>query len=114
MKNNVDIAIEKAYDALMRVYEHTDGDTAYIKAALTALKPFYHNLAAIYDEERRQYWIEMMDIHFDGHFKDFTPEETDRMVEWLREWDEDSDDTVMDALDGALRDNGLEKKVYGE
>ena len=113
MKSNVDIAIEKAYDALMYVYEHTDGNMAYIKSALTALKPFYHNLAATYDEERRFYWMEMMDIHFDRHFKDFTPEEVQRMIDWLFCWDQDDDDRLEEALCGALRDCGLEEKVYG-
>lgn len=108
--SKVDTAIKQAYETLNRM---TVKDPTVMQA-MEQLKPFYENPGAVFDEERRQWWLDQMEIHFDGHFKKFTEEQKDKMVEWLLEWDADNEDIISDALFGALRDNGLIDLVYGE
>ena len=115
--SKVDDAIKQAYDTLEFLSNHTKDPTklAPIGFAMAHLKPFYKNPSAVYDEERRSWWIEEMDLHFDGNLKNFSEEQIDQMVKYLLEEDYDNDDgVVFDMLFKALNWNGLGGLVFGD
>lgn len=114
MKCKLNAAIDLAYELIKQEWLNSGKHNMNLAVALDQLEPYYKQPWKTHDEERKAYWVEMMDLLLDERFSRFTEEEIDKMTACLIKGEEDSLDLVSDKIYDAAICCGLGDKIYWE